>query len=140
MVSSHPASRNREVHHEHRYLRYNGHFAACRVVRDLPVVMVGGSGSHRSFGHSGLVGNLLHTYRGHPMSVSALSGVVSRVRVVVRGSLSHRMDSRGVNRLMVRGLGRVSRITCIHFTSICHRFGSVGAFVARLGGLLRGWF
>lgn len=138
MVSSEPASRNREVHHHHRYVGYNGHFAACRIVRDIPVLIMGGSGSHRIFSHGGLLNNVVHTYRGHRISVSALRHTISSVRTGLRGSLSHRISSVRVNRLTVRGLGSVSRITCIEFTSICERFGSVGTFVSRLSRLLEG--
>lgn len=136
IVSSHSTSSNREVHEEERYLEYNGHFAARRIVRAIPVVIIGHSGSHRIFSHGGLANKVLHTYRGHPISVRRVRGVIGSVRTRLRSDLSHRVASGRVNRLTVSRLGGVSRISCIHFTSICHRFGSVGAFVSRLGGLL----
>lgn len=135
MVSSEPASRGREVHHHHRYIRYNGEFAACRIVRSIPVVIVGGSGDHRIFSEAGILGNVLHTYRGHPMASARLRGTVGRVRTALRDTASERMADIHVNRLVVRGLGSVSRITCIHFTSICGTFSSTSSFVRRVSGL-----
>lgn len=108
-------------------------------MRAVPLVMVGGSGGHRRCRETGVRGKILGTYCGHPIPTRRVRGAVSTVRLSVFGHRRGRVPDDRVNRVIVRGLGTLSPITCIEFTSICERFGSTGAFVSRLGGFLGWW-
>lgn len=138
IISDHPTSSKGTVHHHHRYRRYRFHFAAFREVRRAPLLIVGGGNAHRRFDHRGLLQKLVHSYRGQPVTLRRLRAIIGRIRTRVQTLKRGRMSDVIVKRCIVSGLTGVSSITCVHFTDICHRFSSQGAFLSRLGGVRGG--
>lgn len=128
-MSDHLTSSKTTIQHHQRYTRYRQQFAAVRITT---LGIIGHSKIIRPFHQSGVIDKIHGTYRKHPIASSRLTILTRRIRSSLHSSNYTRIPTRRVKLAVLKPLQRLSRITCLHFTSICHSFSSLTSFRRRV--------